>query len=243
MGIAKSVYFYKSIKDDSPVIEKLKVLAEKYPRRGCDKFYSHIRAEGLTWNYKRVRRVYCRLKLNLGRKIKKRIPARKKEPIVIPDYLNKSWSLDFMSDALYNGRKIRVLNVIDDFNREVLAIEPSTSIPSVAVIRELKNIIDWRGKPEQIRVDNGPEFTSTIFADWCKENNIAIHYIQPGKPTQNALIERFNRTFREEVLDAYIFEDLQQVREIAQEWMKDYNEERPHESLGCKSPKKYMAMS
>ena len=147
--------------------------------------------------------------------------------------------MDFMSDALNNGRKIRILNILDDYNREILAIEASTSIPSVAVVRVLEDLINWRGKPKMIRVDNGPEFTSTIFSDWCSGRGIAIIHIQPGKPVQNALIERFNRTFRNEVLDAYIFNDINQVKEIAQEWMDEYNEERPHESLGSLSPNKF----
>lgn len=243
MGVSKSVYYYKSVKDDSATIAKLTELAQKYPSRGCDKFYAQIRQEGLRWNYKRVRRVYCALKLNIKIKRKKRLPARVEQPISIPCTINKSWSMDFMSDSLYNGRKIRVLNILDDYNREVLAIEASTSIPSVGVIRTLEDIIDWRGRPEQIRVDNGPEFTSAIFTEWCKEKEIAIRYIQPGKPVQNALIERFNRTLRQEVLDAYIFENLNQVREIAQDWMVDYNEERPHESLRSLSPNKYKALS
>lgn len=218
---------------------KLSSLAEAHPKRGCDKFYDMIRAEGIVWNYKRVRRVYGLMKLSIRRKSKKRLPARVKEPLFVPDNINKSWSMDFMSDALSNGRKIRVFNVMDDYNREALAIQASSSIPSVSVINILKDVIDWRGKPEQIRVDNGPEFTSENFKDWCREVNIKLQYIQPGKPMQNGFIERFNRTYREEILDAYIFEDLNEVRELSQNWMEDYNKLRPHESLKGKSPEKF----
>lgn len=151
--------------------------------------------------------------------------------------------MDFMSDALSNGRKIRVFNVMDDYNREALAIEASSSIPSVSVINILKDVMDWRGKPEQIRVDNGPEFTSGNFTDWCKEENIKLQYIQPGKPMQNGFIERFNRTYREEVLDAYIFEDLSQVRDLSQDWMEDYNKLRPHESLKGNSPERFKSLA
>lgn len=239
MELSKSVYYYSSCKDDSEVIAKLSSLAELHSRRGCDKFYDMIRAEGIVWNYKRVRRVYALMNLSIRRKTKKRLPARTKEPLFVPDAVNKIWSMDFMSDALSNGRKIRVFNVMDDYNREALAIEASSSIPSVSVINILKDVIDWRGKPEQIRVDNGPEFTSGSFAHWCKEENIKLQYIQPGKPMQNGFIERFNRTYREEILDAYIFEDLGQVRELSQNWMEDYNKLRPHESLKGNSPEKF----
>jgi len=241
--LSKSVYYYSSCKDDSAVIGKLSSLAEKYPRRGCDKFYDMIRAESIIWNYKRVRRVYCLMNLNIRRKMKKRLPARMKEPLLVPASINKSWSMDFMSDALSNGRKIRVFNVMDDYNREALAIEASSSIPSVSVINILKDVMDWRGKPEQIRVDNGPEFTSGNFTDWCKEENIKLQYIQPGKPMQNGFIERFNRTYREEVLDAYIFEDLSQVRDLSQDWMEDYNKLRPHESLKGNSPERFKSLA
>lgn len=237
------MYYYKTSKDDSIVIHKLSELAEKHPRRGCDKYYDMIRAENLLWNYKRVRRVYCLMKLNIRRKMKKRLPARVKEPLIVPERLNGSWSMDFVSDALCSGRRIRVLNIMDDFNREALAVEPNISIPSQGVIRTLEDVMEWRGKPDQIRVDNGPEFTSSDFMDWCKGKGIKINYIQPGKPVQNAFIERFNRTYREEVLDAYIFEDLEQVRQLSMEWMEEYNKERPHESLKGKSPEKYKELS
>lgn len=237
------MYYYKSCKDDSAVIDKLTELSEKHSRRGCDKFYSMIRSEGIHWNYKRVRRVYCLLKLNIRRKMKKRLPARVKVPLAIPVGINRTWSMDFMSDALISGRKIRVLNVMDDFNREMLAIEPDTSIPSVAVIRTLENIIDWRGKPEKLRVDNGPEFTSDIFVGWCKEQKIKLQFIQPGKPNQNGYIERFNKTYRNEVLDTYLFEDMDQVRIISWDWMEEYNTTRPHESLNEMTPQKYKELS
>ncbi len=242
MSLSRSVYYYKSVKDDSVVIDKLQELSDKYPRRGCDKFYDMIRAEGLEWNYKRLRRIYCLMKLNIKRRAKRRLPARVKEPLTVPGLVNSSWSMDFMSDSLMSGRKIRVLNVMDDFNREALSIEADTSIPAARVIRTLRDLIDWRGKPEKIRVDNGPEFTSSYFMDWCQSNGITVQFTQPGKPMQNGFIERFNRSFREEVLDAYLFDDLRQVRMLAQEWMEDYNNLRPHESLNGMTPSKYLEL-
>ena len=144
-----------------------------------------------------------------------------------------------MSDALVDGRKFRVLNVIDDFNRESLAIEVDTSLPSRRVIRVLERIIARRGKPTCLRTDNGPEFISHLLQEWCEANGIRLVYIQPGKPTQNAYIERKNGTMRRGLLNAYLFYSLGEVRLMAEEWQLDYNTERPHKSLGYLSPVKY----
>jgi putative transposase len=144
-----------------------------------------------------------------------------------------------MSDALVDGRKFRVLNIIDDFNRESLAIEVDTSLPSRRVIRVLERIIARRGKPTCLRTDNGPEFISHLLQEWCEAGGIRLVYIQPGKPTQNAYIERKNGTMRRGLLNAYLFYSLGEVRLMAEEWQLDYNTERPHKSLGYLSPVKY----
>ena len=152
--------------------------------------------------------------------------------MVVDAVPNAEWSMDFMSDVLYGGRRFRTLNILDEGVREVLDIVIDTSIPGGRVVRTLDRLVEWRGKPTAIRVDNGPEYLSVIFADWCRERGIVLRYIQPGKPNQNAYIERFNRTYRHEVLDAYVFESLRQVRRITRAWIDEYNEERPHDSLG-----------
>lgn len=233
------MWYYQSRKDDRQVIDKLTELAELLPTRGFDEYYERIRQQGLIWNRKRVLRIYRLMKLGLRRKHKKRLPSRIKHPLVIPmDYLN-TWSMDFMSDALSDGRTIRILNVIDDYNREALAIEIGLGFPSDRVIRVLRHLGEEVGLPQRIRVDNGPEFTSRKFQQWCKDNRIEIRYIQPGSPTQNAFIERFNRYFREDVLDAYWFEDMDQLRIISEKWRYDYNQNHPHKSLGRLSPNQY----
>lgn len=237
------MYYYKSCKDDTDVIEKLNELAEKHPTRGFDHYYGRIRNEGLMWNHKRVKRVYKLLGLNIRRKRKKRLPERVKEHLIQTERINQIWSMDFMSDALISGRKVRLLNVMDDFNREVLHIEVDISIPGERVVRVLEQIMDWRGKPQEIRVDNGPEFISWAFVSYCKEKDIRIRYIQPGKPVQNAYIERLNRTIREDVLDAYLFENLNQLRILLEKWMEDYNNDYPHQSLSGKSPRVYAVNS
>ncbi|MBK7754132.1 MAG: IS3 family transposase [Flavobacteriales bacterium] len=146
------------------------------------------------------------------------------------------YSIDFMHDTLWDGRTYRLLNVIDDYNREVLAIEVDTSLPALRVIRVLERIKSVRPLPKMIRVDNGPEFVSHKLDQWCRDNGITLAYIQPGKPTQNAYVERFNGSMRRELLSAYVFRTLDEVREKAEEWMDDYNNHRPHKALGYRSP-------
>lgn len=238
-GLPKSMFYYASIRNDQPVIDKLRELAELKPREGQDKFYDRIRGQGLSWNYKRVRRVYLLLGLNQRRRTKRRLPIRERVAIGVPEGRNVSWSMDFMHDTLMNKRKFRVLNIIDDYNRQALHIEADFSFPSIQVINALKRAIHEHGKPKKIRVDNGPEFISSTLSDWCAAENITLQYIQPGKPMQNGFIERFNRTFRQDVLDAWLFEDIYQIREEAEKWMDDYNEIRPHESLNNVPPLKY----
>ena len=176
------------------------------------------------------------MKLNIRRRAKKRLPDRVKQPLTIPEAPNQVWSIDFMSDTLVDGRRFRLFNVLDDFNRESLAIEVDTSMPSLRVIRVLNRIITKRGKPANIRSDNGPEFISHLLQQWCEDNGITLQYIQPGKPTQNAYIERKNGSIRRELLNAYLFNSLAEVRCLSEEWRVDYNTERPHKSLGYLSP-------
>jgi len=234
----RSVYYYtKKAKDDHAIVERLEYYAQKRPNRGFWHYFERIRnKDGHPWNHKRVKRVYDLMKLNLRRKHKRRLPNREKKPLQVPETKNQVWSMDFMHDALTSGRTFRVLNVMDDFNREALAIEVDTSLPGERVKRVLEELLDFRGKPQTIRVDNGPEFIGNVLANFCQEHEIELRHIQPGKPMQNGYVERFNRTFREDVLDAYLFESLNQVREIAEDWMEDYNCNYPHQSLGWMSP-------
>ena len=144
-----------------------------------------------------------------------------------------------MSDALWNGRRFRTFNVLDEFNREALRIEVDTSLPAARVVRALNELVELRGKPRRIRLDNGPELVSQILAQWAKDNGVELMFTQPGKPTQNAFIERFNRSYRTEVLDCYVFESLSEVRKLTEEWMHRYNHDRPHDSLGKIPPVAY----
>jgi putative transposase len=229
--------YYKRRKEDSDIIEKLMALAEEFPTRGFDKYYGLIRLQGLNWARSRVLRVYRQMKLCRRRKLKRRVPQRIKEPLQKQWAANQSYSMDFMSDALVTGRKLRVLKVMDDCTRESLVVWCDYSITGEKVTELLQEIIRERGaKPMQIRVDNGPEFTSKAFTSWCAKQSIVIKYIQPGKPMQNGYIERLNRSFREDVLDAFLLESLEEARIASDEWQYKYNHVLPHDSLDKITP-------
>jgi putative transposase len=236
VSLPRSQFYYNNTKDDSEVVTVLQELAFKHTDYGFRKLYLYIRRSGKLWNHKKVYRVYKILKLNKKRRGKRRIPARVKQPLQQALAVNETWSMDFMSDSMVNCRKFRTLNIIDDATRAVLGIEIDTSLSARRVIRTLERIIEQEGKPQTIRVDNGPEFTSIAFSVWAKENGITVQYIQPGKPMQNGYIERFNRIYREAILDAYLFFELDEVRLLTQDWMEEYNERRPHEALHNLSP-------
>ena len=224
---------------DAEVIGALNEVLQKSPQAGFWKCYRRIRRQGYRFNHKRVYRVYCAMGLNLPRRVKRLLPKREIIPLEVARAANQQWALDFMHDSLYCGKRFRTLNVIDEGTRECLAIEVDTSLPAERVIRVLEQLKANRGLPSQILLDNGPELISHQFADWCKAHQIKLAYIQPGKPTQNGLAERFNGSFRKEFLNAYLFETLNQVRELAWRWQIDYNEERPHDSLGGLPPAIY----
>jgi len=217
----------------------LQFIAERKPRWGFRKMAAWLKNQGHNWNHKKVYRVYCEMGLNLRVKPKKRLPARFPQPLAQPQAANECWSLDFMSDSLENGRAFRTLNILDDFNRQALWIEADTSLPAGRVIRALEMLILWRGAPQRLRLDNGPELISKELAGWAAEKGILLDHIQPGKPAQNAYIERFNRTYREEVLDAYLFSSIEEVREITEQWLEEYNAVRPHAALGGVPPYQY----
>lgn len=236
-GIADSTYRYKCReRNDDAIIESLNELVERFPSIGFWQAHHRLRIKGHTWNHKRVYRVYTAMGLNIRRRAKKRLPARVKQQLFQPSAPNQVWSLDFMHDSLWNGRSFRMLNVLDDFNRQVLRIETDTSLPALRVIRVLEQLKEVRGLPNMIRVDNGPEFISHRLDAWCKDHKITLAYIQPGKPTQNAFIERLNGSIRRELLNAYVFRTLDEVRDKTFEWQQDYNHHRPHKTLGYRAP-------
>jgi putative transposase len=242
VGLSRAAFYRAPIGwvvRDAEVIDALNRLVESYPRWGFWKYFDRLRALGHGWNHKHVYRVYCALSLNQARRTKRRLPERERIPLLVPERANQVWSADFMSDALYQGPRFRTFNIIDDFNREGLAIEVDTSLRAARILRVLDRLKAERSLPDVLRVDNGPEFLSQILIDWAKDNSVFIQHIQPGKPNQNAYIERFNRTYRNEVLDLYLFRDLDEVREITSRWLVSYNEQRPHDALGGLPPLVY----
>lgn len=240
IGISRTTCQYKAKqKDDDELQAALTALTNKHAAIGFWQCCYRLWNKGYGWNHKRIYRVYTDMKLNIRRRAKKRLPDRVKQPLTIPASLNQVWSIDFMSDSLIDGRKFRLLNVLEDFNRESLAIEVDTSLPSLRVIRVLERLIHQRGKPATIRTDNGPEFISHLLQQWCDDHQITLQYIQPGRPMQNAYIERKNGSIRRELLNAYLFYSLTEVRTMTEEWRVDYNTERPHKSLGYLSPIRY----
>jgi putative transposase len=206
--------------------------------------YLYLRnVKGFGWNHKRVYRIYRELELNLRIKPRKRLVREKPEPLSVPEAINQCWSMDFMHDQLSDGRSFRLLNVIDDYNREGLGIEVDFSLPAERTIRALSQIIEWRGKPAAIRCDNGPEYISGAMADWAAKQGIKLAFIQPGNPQQNAYVERYNRTVRYDWLAHYLFDSIDEVQQFATRWLWSYNHERPNMALGGITPQQKLALA
>lgn len=239
VGLSRAAFYRPPVpasRRDAAVIAARTDVVARYPRWGFWKLFDRMRLEGRPWNHKHVHRVYCMLRLNLPRRTLRRVPRRVRQPLAAPPVLNQTWALDFMAETLYDGRRVRLLTMIDEGNREGLEIAMGLSRPSRRVTRVLDELVALHGCPSAIRVDNGPEFTAQTFVDWCTDHGAAIHDIQPGKPDQNAYIERFNRSYRTEVLNASLFESVAELRALTDTWLRIYNRERPHDSLGRVPP-------
>lgn len=243
-NLSTSVYRRTRVKkvDDLFLHELIVKEAENHPTWGFWKIFHRVRMEGITVNHKRLYRLYREANLHIRRKTRKRVPLRIKQPLLQPLIPNINWSMDFMRDTLWAGKPFRTFNIIDDFNREVLNITVSKSITCKRVVDELNKLTEWRGLPQSIRVDNGPEFIAQTLRDWCDhpDRKIDLVFIQKGKPNQNGYIERFNRTFREDILDSYLFDAVEQAQEFANQWIWMYNNERPHESIQNLPPRQFL---
>lgn len=243
-GISETCYRYQAkLSDENAVIvDWLLRLTHNQRNWGFGLCFMHLRnVKGFGWNHKRVYRIYRELELNLRIKPKKRLQRAKPEPLAVPLTVNETWSMDFMHDQLVDGRSYRLLNIIDDCNREGLAIEVDLSLPAERVVRTLNRLIEWRGKPNRIRCDNGPEYISRQLAQWSAANDVELLFIQPGNPQQNAYIERYNRTVRYDWLNHYLFESIDEVQQQATQWLWTYNHERPNMALGGYTPKQRLA--
>lgn len=238
-GISETCYRYeaKLSEENEEVADWLVKLTTDESDWGFGLCFDFLRnVKGFRWNHKRVYRIYCELALNLRIKPRRRLKRHKPEPLKEPTRKNQVWSIDFMHDQLVDHRKYRLFNVIDDFKREGLAIEASFTFPSIRVTRVLDQLLEYRDKPKVIRCDNGPEFISKEFVQWANKHEIVIEYIQPGKPQQNAYIERHNRTIRFSWVSKHLFDSLEQVQDYATKWLWFYNYQRPHKANGGLPP-------
>lgn len=244
-GVSITCYRYQPrlSSENAEIADQLIRLTHNQRNWGFGLCFLYLRnVKGYRWNHKRVYRIYRELELNLRIKPRKRIVREKPKPLAVPETTNQCWSMDFMHDQLADGRSFRVFNLIDDFNREALSMEIDLSLPAERVVRALDQVIEWRGKPQAIRSDNGPEFISAKLAAWAEKRGIRLDFIQPGNPQQNAYVERYNRTVRYDWLGHYLFESITEVQDYGTNWIWTYNHERPNMALGGITPKQKLAL-
>ena len=240
VGMKRSSCRYGVRREELPGLRgRLRELAQERRRFGYRRLTVLLRREGWAVNHKRVYRLYRQEGFEVRRRKRKRIGAVERQPLTIPTRRNERWSMDFVSDALTDGRRFRSLNIVDDYNRECLAAEVDTSIPGARVVRVLERLRERRGLPEVLVTDNGPEFAGQALDMWAYEQGLKRHFIEPGKPVQNAFIESFNGKMRDECLNEHWFVSLGEARETIQAWRRDYNEVRPHSSLGNRTPREF----
>jgi putative transposase len=238
--ISRSLYRYCSRKTDRPGLhERIEEIAALKRRYGYRRVYLRLRREGWTVNRKRVYRIYREAGLAVRRRKRKRIAAVERKPLPKPVAANLSWSMDFVSDGLADGRRLRCLTVVDDCTRECLAIEVDTSITGTRVKHVMNRLAEARGLPKSITVDNGPEFQGQVLDAWAYQANVNLSFIRPGKPNENAYIESFNGKFRDECLNEHWFITMAQARRVIELWRIEYNTERPHSSIGNLTPEEY----
>ncbi len=241
IGISRSLYRYEAKRpDDGPLKERLTELAGQKRRYGYRRLHVLLRREGWLINWKRTYRVYHEAGLMVRRRKRKRIAGVERQDKQVPTAPNQSWSMDFVSDGFVDGRRLRCLNIVDDFTKECLAIEVDTSLPGRRVVGVLERLAELRGLPRTITVDNGPEFVSKALDAWAYEQRLVLHFIEPGKPQQNAYIESFNGKFRDECLNEHWFLSMRHARAVIGNWRLEYNEERPHSSLDYQTPKEFV---
>jgi putative transposase len=237
VGISRTAQRHVSTRAeaDKPVKARLLSLASQYPRYGYLMLHGLMKNEGLVVNRKRTWRLYTHAGLQVRTRRRKKL-LRARMPMLVPSSATERWSMDFVHDQLAGGRRFRVLNVVDDYTRECIGQLVDTSISGLRVTRYLDELISVRGKPRSIVCDNGTEFTCKAMFFWTRERSVRLDFIQPGKPTQNAFAESFNGKFRDNCLNQHWFRTLEEAREVIEIWREDYNEVRPHSSLGYLPP-------
>jgi putative transposase len=242
-GIGRSSYRYRAGPPEPPGWRaRLRSLAAERRRFGYRRLTVMLRREGWAVNHKRVYRLYRAEGLAVRTKRRgKRAAGGARLPLQLPTAAQQVWTMDFTQDGLASGRKFRTLNLMDGYTREALAIEVDTSLPGARVVRVLEGLRERGGLPPQIVVDNGTEFTSRVVAQWAHQRGVELHFITPGKPTENAFIESFNGKFRDECLNENWFSSLPEARQKIEAWRRDYNQVRPHSSLGYQTPEQFAA--
>ncbi len=234
--LSRSGYLYRRRRTNETLRARLRELAQARPRFGYRRLWVLLRREGQMVNLKRVYRLYREERLALRRRPRKRLKGAPRLVLAPPVQLREQWSLDFVSDCLANGRRLRALNIVDGFSRECLAIEVDTSLPGQRVVRVLEQLATRHGLPRRLVMDNGPEFVGQALDQWAYERGVELHFITPGRPMENGTVESFNGRFRDECLNQHWFRDLDDARQKIERWRWDYNHERPHSSLGNLSP-------
>jgi putative transposase len=240
LGADRTSVRYRSRRpSDALARTRLRALAAVRRRFGYRRLHILLAREGIVMNHKKFRRLYREERLQVRRRGGRKRALGTRAPIALPQGPNQRWSLDFLSDAFADGRRFRILAIVDDFTRECLALVADTSLPGLRVVRELNTLIAVRSRPAMCLSDNGTELTGTAILRWSQETRIAWHYIAPGKPQQNAFIESFNARLRDELLNETLFTSLSHVREVLATWKEDYNTVRPHSALGNLPPATY----
>ena len=242
LNVDRSTVRYRSKRtDDRDQRDAIKRVARERRRFGYRRINVMLHREGIYMNHKKLRRIHAEEKLQVRRRGGRKRALGTRRPMEVPDGPNQRWSLDFVSDAFTDCRRFRILTVVDDFTKECVALVPDTSISGLRVTRELNKAIAERGMPKTIVSDNGTEFTSMAILEWVQNNGIDWHYIQPGKPTQNAFIESFNGKLRDECLNETLFTSLAEAKHELEYWKEDYNHHRPHSSLGYMTPNEFVS--
>jgi putative transposase len=238
--LARSSYYYRSHeRKDEAYRTRLKELAETRPRFGYRRLHVLLRREGIPVNHKWTERVYREEGLALRRKRRRKLAGRLRVPLLPSEEPNRRWSMDFVSESLVCGRRFRVLTVVDDCTRECPAMEVDSSLGGARIVQVLDRLEAERGLPEVIRTDNGPEFAGRAMDEWAYRKGVKLDFIRPGKPVENAYVESFNGKLRDECLNGHWFTTLQEARQIIENWRRDYNESRPHSSLGDLTPREF----
>lgn len=241
VGLSRASYDYKPIADrDDKLRERIRELANQRRRFGCPRIHILLRRERLVINHKRTERIYREEGLSLRKRRRKKTAARTRVILPVPERTNERWSMDFVTDSMVTGRRFRALVIVDNYSRECPAIEVDTSLGGFRVVSVLERLRETRGLPEVITIDNGPEFAGRALDEWAYSRGVKLNFIRPGKPIENAFAESFIGRLRDECLNENWFMSLKHARDIIENWRIDYNEDRPHGSLGGLSPNEFV---